>query len=318
MYIKNENLETIKKDFKGNLFKQNRFHNLYGKSAGGKFFDLLKWKLLSISSKKLKKQDKYRLNVIKDNSILDEKRDYIYWLGHASFLIQINGKKILSDPCLTSPPLIKRLSSLPIDIKDIKPDYILISHGHYDHLDLNTIKQFSSCSALIPLNMGNIIKKTNKNITIQEASWYQKYDINEKFEIFFLPSHHWHKRTISDKDKILWGSFLIKSKNKTIYFAGDTAYSKHFKDISEVFNNIDIALMPIGAYKPRWFMKESHINPSEAIKGSNDLKAKQLIPMHFGTFDLSDESIGEPIKEFKNLSKKQNVKILDIGEIYFL
>jgi len=314
MYIQNKNLKTIKKDFKGNLFVNNRFLNLYGKSGGGNFLDLLKWKLGSIASKKLKKNDEYKLNVIKNKSILNEKKDYIYWLGHASFLIQINGKKILTDPCLTSPPFIKRKTKLPIDIKDIKPDYILISHGHYDHLDLKTLEQFSSAIALIPLNMAKIINKTNKSIICQEASWYQKYDINENFEISFLPSHHWHRRGIKDHDKLLWGSFLIKSNNKTIYFAGDTAYSQHFKDIQKVVKNIDISLMPIGAYEPRWFMKSSHINPSEAIQASNDLNAKLIIPMHFGTFDLSDESLGDPIKTFKKVSLKQNVKILDIGE----
>jgi L-ascorbate metabolism protein UlaG (beta-lactamase superfamily) len=196
----------------------------------------------------------------------------------------------------------------------LKPDYLLISHGHFDHLDLKTIEKFDECIALVPLKMGRIIEKTNKNVKAQEAGWYQQYNIDENFEITFLPSHHWHKRSINDYNKILWGSFLIKTKNKTIYFAGDTGYSNHFKDIQLIFKEIDIAIMPIGAYSPRWFMKSSHINPNEALMAAKDLNANKIIPMHFGTFDLSDEPSGEPEQIFKEIGKNDNLHFLDIGE----
>ncbi len=316
-YLKNNNLNFIKNNSKGNTLKDGIFINLYGQSGISSVFDILKWKLRKNKYKTIKKNDKYKMKIIKNTMKKKKKEDYISWLGHASFLIQINGKKILTDPCLFAPPFIKRLTRLPCNIEDIKPDYLLISHGHYDHLDKKSIKYFNKSTALIPLKMGKLVKKFNKTINIQEAAWYQKYNINEEFEIFFLPAHHWHKRTLKDQDKTLWGSFLIKTKTKTIYFAGDSGYSKHFKDIGNMFD-IDIALLPIGAYEPRWFMKSSHINPQEALKAYKDLNAKEFIPMHFGTFDLSDEPISEPPKLLKKIKKDENIKFLDIGEEFIL
>jgi len=312
VYLRNDKLKTIKHNFKGNIINNGAFENLYNRSKHGAFFDVLKWKFSKNPQKDIKKNENYKLNVVKNEDISNITDDFIYWLGHASFLIQIDGKRILTDPCLTAPPFIKRLTELPTEIEKLKPDYLLISHAHYDHLDLKTIEKFDKCTALVPLKMAHIIK--NRNITIQEAGWYQQYNINESFEITFLPAHHWHKRSINDYNEVLWGSFIIKTKNKTIYFAGDTGYSNHFKDIQLIFNKIDIALMPIGAYSPRWFMKSSHIDPHEALKASKDLNANKIIPMHFGTFDLSDEPLGEPEKIFKEIGKNDNVHFLDIGE----
>jgi len=313
-YLKNKKLKTINNNFEGNIFQNGAFENLYGKSGNTTFLDLLKWKLTANPQKDIKEKEDYSLKVIKNKKALNTSDDFIYWLGHASFLIQLDGKRILTDPCLTAPPLIKRLTELPIKIEKLKPDYLLISHGHYDHLDLETIEKFDKCIALVPLKMGQMIKDKNKNITTQEAGWYQQYDIDEKFEITFLPAHHWHKRGIKDYNEILWGSFVVKTKNKTIYFAGDTGYSNHFKDIQQIFKKIDIAIMPIGAYSPRWFMKSSHMNPQEALKASKELKANRIIPMHFGTFDLSDEPLGEPEKIFREIGKNDNIHFLDIGE----
>lgn len=313
IYLKNNNLKTIKEDFKGNAIISDTFSNLYGRSGMTSFFDLLKWKFGKKPQKDIKKNENYQLKVIENSAVLNKKKDYICWVGHASFLIQIDGKKILTDPCLTAPPMMKRLTKLPFDIKDINPDYLLISHGHYDHLDKNSIKHFNNCEALIPLKMENIIKSINPTIKTQEAGWYQKYEINEDFEIYFLPAHHWHRRSLSDRDKVLWGSFLIKTKNKTIYFAGDSGYSKHFKDIGDMFGQIDITILPIGAYSPRWFMKSSHINPQEALKAYKDLNAKEFIPMHFGTFDLTNEPMGEPEKVLRKIGKDENINFLSIG-----
>ncbi|MCP4670886.1 MAG: metal-dependent hydrolase, partial [Desulfobacula sp.] len=197
---------------------------------------------------------------------------------------------------------------------DIKPDYLLVSHGHFDHLDTDSIKHFSGAKALIPLKMTDIIKKANPDIHCQEAGWYQQYDLNENFQITFLPAHHWHRRNSFDYNKVLWGSFLIKTKSTSIYFGGDSAYSNHFQDIGNLIGGVDIAILPIAAYAPRWFMKSSHINPEEALQAFKDLQAKRFIPMHFGTFDLSDEPMGEPAKLLSSLSGSENVTFLDIGK----
>lgn len=313
-YLKNSKLKTIKNGYKGNVLHNDLFQNLYGGSGSKGLWDALKRKFSSNPQQKIKDNEKYKLKVIKNSAIFKEKRDYICWLGHASFLIQIDGKKILTDPCLTSPPFYQRLSKLPFAIDDIKPNYILISHGHYDHLDTDSIKKFDNSIALIPLKMSKLIKDINSTIQTQEAGWYQQYDINEKFEIFFMPSRHWYKRTAFDTNQILWGSFIIKTKEKTLYFAGDSGYSKHFKDIASLFNSIDIAIMPIGAYRPRNFMKSNHMNPQDSLMASKDLNAKEIIPMHFGTFDLGDEPLGEPESLFRKIGVDENIHFLDIGE----
>ena len=313
-YKSNKALQTIKKDFKGNLYKDGTFQNLYEYSGSKGLWDVIKWKLSTNPQQEEKDKENYKLKVQKDDSIFKEKKDYIVWLGHASFLIQIDGKKILTDPCLTAPPLYERLVELPFKIEKIKPNYLLVSHGHYDHLEIDSIQSFDNAMALIPLNMSETINDLNPKIKTQEAGWYQQYDINETFQIFFMPSRHWHRRGAFDTDKVLWGSYIIKSKEKTIYFSGDSAYSKHFSDTAELFPSIDIALMPIGAYSPRKMMKANHMNPQDTLQASKDLKAKQIIPMHFGTFDLSDEPLGEPERVFRNIGKDENIRFLDVGE----
>ena len=313
-YKSNKSLKTIKEGYKGNLYKDGVFQNLYESSGSKGLWDIIKWKFSENPQQEEKEQENYKLKIQKDETIFEENRDYIVWLGHASFLIQVDGKKILTDPCLTAPIFYDRLVELPFPIEKIEPDYLLVSHGHYDHLDRESIKHFDKVMALIPLNMSKTINDLNTKIEIQEAGWYQQYDINETFEIFFMPSRHWHRRGAFDTNKVLWGSYVIKSREKTIYFSGDTAYSKHFLDTAKLFPSIDIALLPIGAYSPRNIMKDNHMNPQEALQASKDLKAKQIIPMHFGTFDLSDEPLGEPERIFRKITQDENTLFLKVGE----
>ena len=133
-----------------------------------------------------------------------------------------------------------------------------------------------------------------------------------------MPAKHWNKRGLTDFNKTLWGSFIIKSNNKTIYFAGDTAVGNHFKEIAEFFPKIDVALMPIGAYKPEFIMKDAHISPWEALEAFNHLQAKLFIPMHYGTYDLSDEPFGEPYRVMQKEKDNYNIRVLDVGEEFLL
>jgi len=315
-FINNPSLISVKSNFKGNEIINGVFQNLYGESGGGSLWKILKWRFSENVQKDIKAGENYSLPVTEARNVLQNNDDYILWLGHASWLIQINGKKIVTDPCLTSPPFVKRRTKLPIPIEAINPDYLLISHGHFDHLDSDTLEHFSGATALIPLNMSGLIRNINPDIRCHEAGWYQQFDNKEDFQILFLPAHHWHRRNSHDYNKVLWGSFLIKTETTSIYFGGDSAYSKHFKDIGELFGKIDTAILPIAAYAPRWFMKSSHINPEEAMQAFKDLKARRLIPMHYGTFDLSDEPLSEPEQRLKMISEKDAVTFLHIGEKY--
>jgi len=319
----NSEINSIKPDYSGLKYIKDRFISEYDSKVGKELWPIIKWKLSPNPKAKQKKAEKFSLPVIKHKTLPTITSDYIMWLGHASFLIKIANSYILLDPALTAPPFMLRKTALPLSISELKGiDYLLVSHGHYDHLDSVTIKKLSGqkIKALVPLKMGALIKKWNSRIKIKEAKWFQKYQIPDKeLEIFLLPAKHWHKRGLTDLNKILWGSYLIRYKDTTIYFAGDTGYADHFKKISELFPDIDYALMPIGAYDPSYLMRDNHINPQEAMKAFKDLKAKVFIPMHYGTFDLSDEPMGEPIKWLQKLAAEEavedQVKILKIGEI---
>ena len=323
-YQTNSSLVTIKKGYPGNQLVNDRFVN---DEEGYKlsFSKVIKWKLSINPQKAEKDNDQFKLKVINSKNIFNSPDDMIVWLGNASFFIRIGGKTILTDPCLTHPPLVKRQADLPFEIEDIKNiDYLLISHNHMDHLDSDSLKRLDlkNTLALLPLRLGKAVKSFNRNVKIQEAVWYQKFNTNvENIEIYFMPARHFSNRSLWDHNESLWGSYIIKTKSMCIYFAGDTAYySNHFDEINKYFPSIDICLMPVGAYAPRYFMKDFHVAPWEAVDAFNKLQSKYFIPMHYGTFDTTDEPRGEPVRILHDLEKKKKIngrlRILDIGEIF--
>jgi len=323
-YIYNHNLPIIKNNWKGNITIDGKFNNdkVLVKSPINK---LLKWKFSTNPQKEEKRNEKYKLDVTSINDFRIAK-DRIIWLGHASFVISINGVNIIIDPSFFDIPGFHRKVELPCAIDEFNNiDYLLISHDHRDHFDVKSIKAIiknnPEISALVPLRMKDLFKKQNlDNIEIQEAGWYQEYKINEDIRIVFVPSKHWGRRGVFDFNRVLWGGFLIMFGDKKIFFSGDTAYSEVFKEIQLEFGDIDICLLPIGAYSPAYMMKESHVTPEEAYQIYNDLNANVFIPMHYGTFDLSDEPMGEPISRIKECFKenKGDLKELTIGGEYCL
>jgi len=321
VFLRNATLHTIKKGYPGNPYKDGMFTGRYAAGAGKSILRILKWKLSKNPKAEEKRNDPFALKVVNHNHLPETAGDYLMWLGHASFLIHLGGKFIITDPCLTAPPLIPRLAPLPLSVEGINMDYMLISHGHYDHLDSDSLQMLHGdhLQALVPLRMAPIVNDKNQAVGVQEAGWFQQYRIDHGLEIYLLPAHHWHKRTMMDTNRVLWGSFLIRYKGKSIYFAGDTALSSHFSEIAELFGRIDYALLPIGAYDPSYIMKTSHMNPEEAVTAFHDLNARVLIPMHYGTFDLTDEPLGEPLRRLARLSnqKKVNgeVRVLDVGTV---
>ena len=157
---------------------------------------------------------------------------------------------------------------------------------------------------------------TNK---MQMAGWYQQFQTNsDDLKIYFLPIRHWSRRGLFDTNKRLWGGYVIQSAGKTVYFGGDSGYGSQYKQASELFPKIDYFLIGIGAYEPRWFMESNHNNPADAVQAFADAKAETLIPMHYGTFDLSDEPPSQPLKLLKTEAEKagiaDKVKALKIGE----
>lgn len=220
-------------------------------------------------------------------------------------------------------PLIPRKTPLPCAPEDLKNiDFLLLSHGHRDHLDkksIRTVLEYNpQLKALAPLEAGNLLRGISPNLPYQEAGWFQKYDlVPGEVEVYFMPASHWHRRGARDMNKVLWGSFVLKTPQIRLYFAGDTAMDSHFEEIEELLGPMDVCLMPVGAYKPAFMMSKSHMNPHEAVKAFNYLRGGTFIPMHYGTFDLSDEPAGEPVRVLRQISAGgmlQGLRIPAIGE----
>ena len=150
-----------------------------------------------------------------------------------------------------------------------------------------------------------------------ELGWYESFRYHERVKVTALPASHWHRRGLFDFNRALWCSFMLECKGKTIFFAGDTAIDRHFDEIAEKFAAPDIALMPIGAYKPAEVMRQNHLNPKEAVKAAKIMGAKMMIPYHYGTFKLSDEPIGEPHAWISRLAEEgsRKIRVLGVGEV---
>lgn len=318
--VLNPDLAIIKPGFEGNICRDGRFLN-YQKVPVPKLKDILKWQIGANPQRHEKCRDKFRLKTLENKKIFDKNIDKIVWLGHASFLVTLNGQNILLDPVFANIPLVKRRATIPFAIEEYNNiDYILISHAHYDHLDKKTVTTLAKLNPELKiycgLNTSPLLKKWGIKNQIIDAAWYQKFPAKE-IGLYFMPSLHWANRTAFDRNKRLWGSFIIQSKGTTVYFMGDSGYSAHFKEIGELFPYIDYAILGVGAYMPQQIMKSSHITPDEALLAYKDLNAKYLVPMHYATYNLTDEPYKEPLDKIERLfvANPQKLKTLQIGQI---
>ncbi len=317
----NKDLPFIKSDWTGNpIDNKDRYMNLDGLSARG-LKDVFNWKVLQ-KNKYKKQREGQETNVIvrKNNEFLDSSVDGITWLGHATFVLCLGGVKMITDPILYDIWPLKRFTSLPCEIDDLTGfDIILLSHNHRDHADKDSIKKITSLNpnAVIytGLQIGGLLKDWDVDNNIIEAGWYQTYPpYKGSVEITYLPAKHWNRRFLHDLNEMLWGSFMISHGEKNIYFGADSGLGIHFEEIGSMYD-IDLAIIGIGAYEPVWFMKLSHTSPSDALVAKEKLGAKTMIPMHYGTFDLSDEPIYNPKNVLEDLSTdRDDIYILDIGE----
>ena len=250
------------------------------------------------------------LKDLKDNS----KNDYIAWIGHATFLIKLGDITIITDPLFSknTGPLIfgpKRYVDPAIDISEVpKTDIFLLTHNHYDHLDVNAIRKFphKEAKVITPLKLSKYFTRYKD---VNELDWYQQIKINEDLQITLLPAVHWSKRSLFDTNKTLWGNYLIEYKDKKILFACDTGVGKVYKELGNKYGPIDITFINIGAYNFFPIMPERdksvyHTNPEEALSIARDLNSKKVIGMHWGTVILSLEPIMEPPKRFKENAGK--------------
>ncbi|MEX2282798.1 MAG: MBL fold metallo-hydrolase [Gemmatimonadota bacterium] len=228
------------------------------------------------------------------------------WVGHSTFLIQLAGINLLTDPVwsLRASPFQwlgpARMTAPGIAFEELpRIDAVLLTHDHYDHLDSPTVRRLAHTHPkapwYAPLGHVGILQGLGVQ-TVVELDWWQRAALLDAdgFELVCLPVQHWTRRFGSPAFRRLWCSWAIKTAGCSIYFAGDSGYCPAFREIGERAGPFDVAILPIGAYEPRWFMQPAHMNPEEALQSYTDLRAREFIAMHWGTFRLTDEDPLEP------------------------
>ncbi|PHN02848.1 MBL fold metallo-hydrolase [Flavilitoribacter nigricans] len=324
-FLLNPELPLIKPDWPGNPHDGKMFR-YPDRPFYPSFRKLLKWQFSANPLKAEKKADNWRPPVFESTEYLDKDHDFISWLGHASFLIQIDGVRMITDPVFSDLPFVPRLVNLPFPLEQLRGiDYILLSHDHRDHCDrdsLTTILAHNQPQKILaPLRLGKVIRPWIGDTPVEEAAWFQQFRTTEDGpELIFLPSRHWSRRGLADFNRVLWGSFLIRGRENTVYFGSDSGYAGHFADIGQLFSGIDYALLGIGAYRPDYMMQEIHTNPAEAFRAFRELNADRMIPMHYGTYDLSDEPISEPHRLIREEFQGQDerLRVLGVNEVLYI
>jgi len=244
----------------------------------------------------------------------------VTFINHATVLLQLDSLNILTDPIWSkrSSPVSwvgpKRVRNPGVAIEDLPViDIILISHNHYDHLDLPTLRKLTkkhNPKILVGLGVKKLLESEGFN-NVVEMDWWHEFNFNNSTtKITFVPSRHASGRGICDKDKTLWGGFVVEGNSGRIYFAGDTGYGSFLKEINKRFDDFRLAILPIGAYEPRWFMEKEHMNPEDAVRAHQLLNVQQSLGMHFGTFSgHTDETINQHEKDLLKALIKHNIEI---------
>lgn len=322
---------TDQKALYGDNFDDSRFFNPWLERKDRSFSRFLRWRFSATpeySMEAWNNKPRVLTDLMDRIDSLDTDQDFIAWIGHATFLMRLDGEYWLTDPILTDRALLpKRVTPPAIRINDLAPLggklNVLISHNHYDHLDRQTLTGLPQDSTVyVPAGLAEYVGSLVKG-EVREMNWWEKLTTSGTFELTCLPAQHWSLRLFQGYNTTLWASYMVSTPTRTIYFGGDSGYFKGYREIGEKFSQIDYALLPITAYEPRWFMHYAHMNTREVIQAFIDLDADFFIPSQWGTFHLGDNPPGLPPLELdRDLEKmghsKERYHILDIGEILLL
>lgn len=313
------------------------FRNLHPHPAH-RFRDVLRWKL-RLGRKETPMVDRvvlpkrYQAEAVAADleRISRPGRDQIQitWIGHATFLIQVDGVNILTDPvfgrfCAPFPAWsLRRRVPLPARIDNLRPIHaVLLSHNHYDHLEVRSVRELGNETTwFVPLGNGAWFRERDHGRLV-EMDWWQEANLGP-VSIISVPAQHFSGRTAFDRNLTLWSGYVIRTRIGNIYFAGDSGYSPSFVDIGEHLGPMRVSMIPIGAYQPRWFMASMHMNPEEAVRVHLDVRSEFSIGMHWGTFCLTDEPMAEPPIVLRHSLARRRVpatsfRTLRIGETVVL
>jgi L-ascorbate metabolism protein UlaG (beta-lactamase superfamily) len=261
--------------------------------------------------------------VFPDNDLISggTTEPWLTWLGHASFLGSLGGHRFLIDPVFSSHAgwLYRRYLPPPLSIGDLpEVEAVLATHNHYDHLDAGVCRFLrDEVTVVAPLGMRRWMQRQGCTRVI-ELGWWDQTEIGG-LRITLVPARHWSRRGVFDTNHALWGGFVVEGGGLSVYHSGDTAWFEGFDEICKRFPNLDVAMLPIGGYEPAWFMGHYHLNPEQAGQAFVACGARRLIPMHWGTFQLTDEPLCEPIDRMRSWwhehgpENPRRLELLDVG-----
>ncbi len=313
--------------------EEDKFQNIWGKEESPGTWKTIKWVSSNIAMKSEAQNIPPLIKINPENLKKVTDSIEVYWVGHATAIVKMNQQTIITDPIFNERASIvsfsgpKRLVGFPITIDEIPQiNTVIISHSHYDHCDkesLVALKNKFNPLFIVPLKLKSILNGWGITNVI-ELDWWQFIEV-DGIRYSSTPNRHRSNRGILDINETLWSSWMMENltNGKKVYFAGDTGYSPHFSEISEKLGSPEVALLPIGAYQPRWLMQYVHVTPQESVQAFLDLGATHMVGIHWGTFDLADEPFDEPGKIVPEIAKEKGIPVDRIhilpvgGEITF-